>query len=940
MIIGGPLSENLSEKLVDFIINEGKSDPLKMAEMQIILPTRRACRTVREAFLKRSETQAMLLPKMMPLYELDDLSVHVPQAISPLERTLLLAKLCHAKSSMGTPDQAFKIALSLGELLDEFYQFETDVSKLSDLVPSGDFSIHWNETLIFLDIIRTVWPQILAEKGMIDEADRRVRIIDAYTNRLKQDKNTFVIAAGLDSGFPVVQRLLNVIDKRKKGLIWIDGIDTQMGEKEINALPTHHYQNHIRQILSALNKSPADVRISTPGISSREKWITEAFKPENRTEEWRQSHITEKVLNNITRFDCSSDISEAVMVSLLLRQVLETPKKTAVFVTPDRTLARRVISEMRRWGIVLDDSAGQPLTQTNVGVFLKLSAAAALSNGKPSDILALLKHPLAADGKNPTTFRLEIKAYEKKVRQNKELFQPDIKTNLFDFFSLFQRNVLTPFKELLVAHIQAVEALATSHDRTGSERLWSDDAGQAAFALLTELCEKADLIGDIEPAFYSEILTLLMGSISIRPKYGMHPRLDILGPIEARFHHADVCIIGGLNEGIFPSSPDIGPWLNRTMRATLGLPLPESKVATNASDFAHCFCGQEVYLTRSLKSGGTQTIPSRFLSRLEAVLEAKGIQWPIKGDEIALLLDAPTEKEEVIRPCPKPPVSARPNKLSVTKIELWMRNPYAIYARYILKLFPLDPLESNQKSQVFGSAVHKILERYFTENFKDNNKKRLMVIAIEEFKKAGLNSVDMAFYRPRFEQMANFIIDRQMEGIDDIEQIVAEETGEWTFDVAGKPFTLTGKPDRVDILKNGTVRIVDYKTGGVPSIKEVTAGYAPQLPLEGLIIANNGFKNIPAHPISQMVYWKLAGKTTDCKTQDILGGKNALDGATLVAEHLEGVKALIHAFNQEETGYEVCPVAGKSPQYNDYEYLARSAEWSQGDDDTGEDNND
>ena len=940
MIVGGTLSDDLAERLVDFIADRGKSEPLDTAAMQIILPTRRACRTVREAFLRRSGDRAMLLPRMVPLYELDDMAVDIPPAMPSLERTLLLAKLCAAKAAKESPDQAFKIALSLGALLDEFYQFETDVSRIAGLVPTGDFSAHWNETLVFLDIIRTAWPRILAERGMIDEADRRIRMIEAYVRRLARDEGTFVIAAGLDGGLPVVRRLLQVIDRRKNGVVWIDGIDAGMGAEEMKTVPAHHYQNHIRQILAALKKEPADVRLLSSQISSREQWVTEALKPENRTEEWRQSRIDEDALSGVTRFDCSSDMTEAVMVALLLRQVLETPGKTGVFVTPDRALARRVMLEMRRWGIILDDSAGQPLTQSAVGIFLQLSAAAALSNGAASDMLALLKHPLSAAGQNPTAFRLAIKAEEKRARRERIAFQPNLNIDLSDFFAVFQGHVLTPFKTLLTAHIRAVEALATSHDRTGAERLWSDEAGQAAFALLTELCDRADLIDDIEPAFYPAVLSLLMGSVSVRPKYGMHPRLDILGPIEARFHHADVCIIGGLNEGVFPGVPDTGPWLNRTMRAALGLPSPESKIAANAADFAHCFCGKEVYITRSLKSGGTQTIPSRFLSRLEAVLEAQKIQWPISGDEMALALDTPVEREEIVRPCPRPPVSARPNRLSVTKIELWMRNPYAIYARYILGLFPLDPLENNQKAQIFGSAVHKVLERYFKADFKDCNKERLMVIAREELTAAGLNAVDMAFYRPRFEQMADFILARQAEAADDIERVVVEEAGEWTFDVAGKPFTLTGKPDRIDILENGTVRIMDYKTGGVPSVKEVKAGYAPQLPLEGLLVVNGGFAHVPVRPISQMVYWGLTGKTEDCKAQNILEGKDAPDGATLVAENWEGIKALIHAFNQPETGYEVCPVAGKAPKYNDYEHLSRSAEWLHGDEDMTESGND
>ncbi len=928
MILTTSLSDNLAEKLVTLLIDKARTNPLETAGLEVILPTRRACRTVREAFLRHSLDQSLLLPKLIPLYELDDLSVDIPPALPALERTLLLAKLCAAKSTMTTPDQALKIATSLGTLLDEFYQFETDMNKIADLVPGQDFAEHWNETLVFLNIIRSVWPNILAEKGVIDVVDRRIRLIDAYTRRLqKTGQGKTIIAAGLDGGLPVVRRLLKTIHDRG-GLILIDGVDTTLTMSDRDTLPDHHYQHGVTQILKALQQ---DIVANQPE-SARESWITEALKPENKTEEWRHSSITPTALHNVHRLDCESTATEAVTIALLLREVLETPGKTAALVTPDRDLARRVILEMERWGVTLDDSAGRPLSQTDVGVYLNLLAQAALGGGKAADMLALLKHPLAADGKYPMSFRLSIKAAEKQARQGKQPFNPDLTTDLQPFFNLFQTNTLTPFHDILTAHIQVAEALATSSDRTGAERLWSDDAGQTALTFLTELRDKADMIGRIEPAFYPEMLSLLMSGLSVRSTYGMHPRLDILGPIEARFYHPDVCIIGGLNEGSFPGIPDIGPWLNRPMRKALNLPSAESKIATNAMDFAHCFCSPEIYLTRALKADGAETIPSRFLSRLEAVLEANQIPWPIESDALAKRLDTPLEKEEIVRPAPCPPVSARPNQLSVTKIELWMRNPYAIYARYILKLFPLDPLENNQKQQIFGSAIHTVLERFITEKIRD--KKALMTVAEETFRSAGLDDVDRVFYLPRFEQMADFMLEQDALNGDMIADSHTEQKGAWTFDVAGKPFTLTGIADRIDTLKNGTARIIDYKTGGVPSLKEVAAGYAPQLPLEALILSQNGFPGIPAKPISELSYWKLASKRADCKITDLL--KNTPTPDELIHQSFDGVKTLIHAFNQPDTPYEVCPIPGKAPDYNDYDHLSRSAEWIRGNDTEGD----
>lgn len=921
------LSDDLAERIADYVLQKAGENPFETAKAQIILPTRRACRTVKEAFLRRSLKKSLLLPQLTPLYELDDLATDIPPAMPALERTLLLSKLCVKKPNITTPDQAIKIALSLGALLDEFYQFETDTSKLQDLVPDPVFAEHWNETIVFLDIITRMWPRVLSERQQIDEVDRRIRMINAYTERLKNQHPSLLIAAGLDGGLPAVRRLMRVIDSLRNGMIWMDGADISLSEENFRTLPQHHYQNSIRQILEAVGQTPKDIHFVSNRITARENLIVEALKPESRTEEWRGADLLPNCLDGVTRIDCDTVNEEALTIALLLRGALEEPGKTAALVTPDRNLARRVILEMKRWGVTLDDSAGTPLPQTDIGIYLRLLAMVGVNGGKASDILALLKHPLSADGHNPVSFRQSVRSAEKKARRDKEPFQIDLKTDLSVFTDLFRNNnILTPFGTLLKAHLTVAEALGTSADRTGTERLWSDEAGSAAFEFLTTLLENADLIGDIEPAFYPEILNMLLNSISVRPLYGMHPRLDILGPIEARFHHPDICIIGGLNEGTFPGIPETGPWLNRPMRRILGLPPIESKTASLSMDFAHCFCSPRVYLTRARKSDGAETIPSRFLSRLSAVLQGCGIQEKVLSATWSKELDAPLSTDIICRPAPRPPVEARPKALSVTRIELWMRNPYAIYARYILGLFPLNPLENDQKQQIYGSAVHQVLEQFIRKNPNNCDKQELIRLARNIFKEKGLTETDMAFYLPRFEQTADFIIERQEETNGQIKKSLPEQGGCITFDVAGKPFTLTGTADRIDILKNGTLRLIDYKTGSVPTLSEVESGYAPQLPLEACLIAKGGVEGLTPRPFSQIAYWKLSAQKEKCQVTDLLLQKNK-SANDIIQESFEGLKTLIHVFNQPETPYEPCPVPGKAPEYNDYEHLSRSAEW-------------
>ncbi|MBR5129905.1 MAG: PD-(D/E)XK nuclease family protein [Alphaproteobacteria bacterium] len=927
MIYNIGLNEDFAERLSSFVLEKYKSNPFGMACVEIILPTKRACLTVKEAFLHASQDKSLLLPKLTALYEMDNLDEDLPPKMPKLNRTLLLTKLCSAKPNIASIDKAVMIAIGLGELLDEFYQYEADVSLLNTLVQEKQFAEHWNETVTFLDIIHTTWPKILAEYGQIDEMDYTIRMIKSYAKKWADIPPTHpIIMAGFDGAIPAVIELAKVVNSLEDSVLFLNGVDTLLSPDEFKSLPPIHAQYPLKRLLDALKIYPNEILNYSSEKSESELLMHEVLKPAEETDSWQYVQgITSNSLSHIKRFDCENTSHEALTVALLLREVLETPTKTAAFVTTDRALARRVSVEMKRWGIELDDSAGTPLLQTPIGIYLLLLSNVALTPQNGNNLLALLKHPLSADTINPTLLRLKIKNAEKKARRDNTLLEYQTNTDLSILYQLFTKNILYPFEVLLKTHIEVAEALATSHDRAGYERLWENDAGQVAYTFLTELLQYAHLLGDIDPAYYPKILELLMASLTVRPKYGMHPRLDILGPIEARFHKPDVIIVGGLNEGTFPQLPDMGPWLNRPMRVSLGLPAPENKIAVSAMDFANCFCAKEVYLTRSLKNDGAPTIPSRFLSRMEAVLTAADITWTL-NETLASLLDKPHKNDPIIRPAPKPPVSARPQKLSVTKIELWMRDPYAIYARYILKLYPLNSLETPQKQVLFGNAIHKSFEFFIEQNPHSLDLDALLKLGENNLKSAGFNEGELAFYMPKFKAIASWFIARQAERIDHVKLSFVEQTAECIIeDMLGHPFTLYGTADRIDLMKDGSVEIIDYKTGTPPSAKEVRAGYAPQLPLEGYLLSQGGFNKVGAKHISDLSYWRLSSKFENAKITSVLNKKET--DFNVVENSYLGLKKLITIFNDENVAYESCPAPEFAPRYNDYEHLSRSKEW-------------
>ncbi len=921
------LSDHFTDKIAEFILTR-ESNPIRIAQTRIILPTKRACRSMKEAFVRKCGDKPLLLPQLTALYEIEDLNECIPPAISSTERLFLLARLCMAKPNINTLDEAIKIAMSLTQILDEFYLHEASLEKLEQIVPYKELAIHWNESIEFLDILRQSWPAILQERNKIDAADRRIRLINYLTHKIQSGQmNEPVVLAGFNGAIPAVNKLIKALNNSDNSLILLDGMNNSLDDEGWENVHANHYQYDFKKLLKSLNRTGESIPSISQNNVPHETLIHEALKPAEQIEEWRSLQLSDDVLKNVHRIDCETINEEALTIATLLRQVLETPEKTGALVTNDRFLARRVILEMRRWGVELDDSAGTPLHHTPIGVYLSLLANYGLQDGNGQAAVTLLKHPLAADGQFPSTLRTQIRNAEKEARTNNTKLSYTLQSDISIFLSYFKENTPISFETLLNAHLEAAEILATSSDRSGIERLWQSDAGEQAYRFFSELKEHAGIIGNILPTHYPDTLNLLMSGVSVRPKFGMHPRLDILGPIEARLSHPDVCIIGGLNEGTFPTQPDTGPWLSRPMRTGAGLPPLESEIGTQSMDFAHCFCAKEVYLTRSMKMDGSQTIPSRFLSRIEAVLNGSNIQWEFEKPIISRLIDKPNSFEKIERPLPIPAKELRPKKLPVTGIEKLMQNPYGIYAQYILNLKKLPELEKYSEGRAFGIAIHAAIENMIKNNNFNFDSNILLKEMEAQLKLLNITDFDLALCQPRLKKMAEFIMNRQIEQVTQTTQTVVESAGTIDFELDdGTPFTLTAKADRIDLKKDNSAEIIDYKTGSVPSSTEILKGIKPQLPLEGLILQQGGFSEIKTKTNDiALTFWKIHGKNQGGEVKNVTVKLEEND-TDLFELSFNGLKNLLNAYQNDTKPYESQPNP-KLVKYDDYDHLARVKEW-------------
>ncbi len=979
------------------------ADPLLLPRMAVLLPTRRAVRSLRDAFLRVAPEGKvagipLLLPRMRAIGDLDsdDLSLSdggaenlaVPPPIPELRRRLLLTRLVlHWGQRRGEapllPGQAAALAASLARLLDRVATEGASFANIADLVPEG-LAEHWRIVHQFLEILPQHWPRILAEEGGLDAASRRNRLLEQQTAAWRRSPPRHpVIAAGLIGGIPAMTELLSLVAALDQGAVILPGLDRDRDAAEWSAIEEDeaHPQHLMAGLLRTLGLTPAEIRdwptsrpdpIPAPGfeglsdlplfaslsrgagecagrssegaIARRVRLIAEALRPAITTDAWRRLPAQPAdTLDRLSRYDCASAQEEAVTIALLLRRKLETPGATAALVTPDRALARRVAGELRRWDIDIDDSAGLPLNRTPPGVFLRLVLDLAASGLAPVPLLAALKHPLASGGLAPAAFRDLARQLEQAIRGPRpapgfaglRAALAGERVGLARFVDRLEA-CFGPLPELLVAdavplsrlaaaHVEAAERLAATATETGGERLWREVAGEVAARFCHELIDAARDFPRLPGRHYPALFDVLAADAVVRPVSGRHPRLAIWGLLEARLQQADLVVLGGLNEGSWPPSAEHDPWMSRQMRQEFGIALPERAIGIAAHDFAQALGAPEVALTRAARSEGVPTVPSRWLLRLDTVLQAVGLDGALGPDDelrhAAELIDRAEGYRPLPAPEPRPPLAARPRKLSVTQIETWLRDPYAIYARHILGLKALDELDADPGRAELGTAIHRTLDaffRRFPQGMPDDAEAELLRIGREQFGPILSRPGAWAFWWPRFERIARWLVDEERLGV--IESL-SECEGSWTLPARGGPFTITAKADRIDRLVKGGFLLVDYKTGSVPPAKQVQTGYAPQLPLEGAILRGNGFKGVSGSPAA-LEYWRLSGGEPAGERCLIDAG----DPGALIDRVVARVEALINRFDDPATPYLAVPSPLWAPRYSDYRHLERFAE--------------
>jgi ATP-dependent helicase/nuclease subunit B len=945
--------------------------PEGLADATILVPNRRAARALSQSFVKATAGRALVLPQIRALGDLDegeppfepgDIALGLPAAISPWRRRFELAALAAGHADQLGRDLSAPAALELGDALGAFFDSleieevgEAERDKIDTLV-EGELAEHWQISARFLSLVVRDWPRRLRELGLMDVTARRVALLQALEDSWRQNPPHHpVIAGGSTGSAPATARLLDRVARLPQGCVVLPGLDEGLSDRAWAQVAgdagEQHPQGALRRLLTGAGLDRRDVKPWLPGPDAagrlRRRVINEALRPAEATADWR-AQIAElrrdapegfdpiaAGLEGLTLLAAHTEEEAAGQIAVLLRETLEIPGKTAALITPDQALSRRVCAKLARWNLAIDSSAGLPLADHPVGVLLNLTAQAKAEPDNPVTLLALLKHPLVRLGRDADTLVKATAALERHGLRGPRPRDLSAKLSEHPHAQALAHDLAaaigagdTARPDLCAQTLaQTLEILAAGPGG-GTGALWAEAAGECAADLLAALIEDGGALVPATPETFAVLLEGLVAQETVRATGATHPRLQILGALEGRLIQADRLILAGLEEGVWPPAAPSDPFLSRPMRKTLGLPPPERRIGLSAHDFAQAACSPDVVLVHTERRGGQPAVKSRWLWRLETLAAGAGLELTGRPEiaQWAAALDAPGSLATAKRPRPTPPADVRPKGLSATRVERWIRDPYAIYGQYILGLRPLDAPDTPIGPRERGTAIHAAMERLaldYPAALPDDAEAVITEAIVAALDAAGLPEARLVRERALAANLAPWLADFERRRRPGAARLV-EQKGVLNLMVDGETFELAATADRIDI-RASMGDVLDFKTGHAPTAKQVRQHLAPQLTLTAAILEAGGFKDVGRTPPGDLVYVRLNGGRIQGE-ESIVAGPG--ESEVLAADVLARLVARVRAFRDPKTPYISRAIPQFQGEVGDYDHLARLLEWS------------
>lgn len=986
-----PAHRGFADALVAGLVPRYREDGFGLARLTLLVPSSRAARTLAEAFIRHAgETGegGLLMPRMVAVGDLDlDEKLgaaldplgaaEIPPASDPLARLFALDRLiAEERAAEGLTPLPARARLALArEMARTMDRLLVEEKRPEDLLGPAvldslaELAGHWQGSIRLFARVNARWQAELAARGEVDAATRRNLLFDRAARRWKEAPPPHpVIAAGVTSAAPALARLLRVIAELPDGAVVLPDLDLAMDDAAWDELglagaasepggpvfgagdALTHPQYHLKLLLNRMGINRAEVhnwhrRGFGSAEPTRSKAISSLFLPPLASRAWIGLEPKQRRLDGVRLLTAATIEEEAQAIALMVREALEEPRKRIAVVTADRGLARRVGQHLERWNIAADDSAGRPLSLTPAGRLFGLLAQIAAEGPEPANLVAAFAHPLVRgwDGAVRADWLKALRAFDRQLRGpalapgmeplRKAAAKAGVEAWWAEAEALVAPLTGWPPDTGLAAALGGLAAAAEEFARTA---IWEREDGRALGTLVEALRGEAEAADTpIGTAELGGVLRDCMDAVAVRPGYGGHPRVAIYGLLEARMARADLVICAGLNEGSWPQPPGADALLAPAILRALGVPGAEFRSGLSAHDLAGAMGAPQVVLSRALRDAEGPTLPSRFLLRVEALLGADLAQGHRETAIPALLPHLDREHpraQDYPRPAPDPAPVLRDVPIKVTVLDRLLGDPYQFYAQTILKLKRLDPLSADPFSDpaLRGTLVHDILDKWHKAKAQEPGL-ALAPFAAAQFAEARVHPLFRALWQPRliaaFTRFERWIADHAAAG----RKVLASEIdGEMTVDGV----RVLGRADRIDRLADGSLAIVDYKTGRVPGKSEVEAGFALQLGLLGLIAARGRFTGktgaVVTGDATAFEYWSFGKKDEGfgkCESPMKLSSRqNGLTPEEFLPHHDAKLAYAIREYIKGRKPF----TARKNPDYKgytDYDQLMRLEEW-------------
>ncbi|MDB6180899.1 double-strand break repair protein AddB [Paracoccus fistulariae] len=922
-----------------------------------------ASRTLTELKAAFDEQGPMLLPQMRPVTNLDLPEMRGTALAAPLARRLRLARLV-AHLLQTRPDLAAghsvpMLARSLTALMTEMQTEGRDLAAL-EAIDTGDHARHWENALAFLRIAAGYH----LEAPMVDRAARQRAAAQQYLDDWARGLNLPdgpVIVAGSTGSHGATRMFMQAVTSLPNGAVVLPGFDFHQPQDVWDRLDERaddHPQARFAPLIRA-SGYPSRWTDTAPASDARNALLSLALRPAPVTDQWIADgpNLPDLIAptQNVTLIEADQPGQEAEAVALLMRDAAERQER-ATLITADGNLTRRVTAALDRWHLRPDESAGQPLSLSAPGLFLRQVAALFGQALTIDRLLILLKHPVAMSGSATlpaNEARRLTRDLELRLRKRGPAFPDgaalrdwadkgdalhkewaDWLAAMLDRIKLIEGDhALRPLSDRLGDLRDLAQGLAAGPGGDAdASRLWQSRAGQLARAAMDHLASHAAEGPEMGPGDFSALLLDEFQQHMVRTEGEAHPLLHIRGPREARIIGSGTVILAGLNEGGWPRALEPDPWLSRQMRLDAGLTVPERQIGLSAHDFQQAIGLPRVFLTRARRDAEAETIPSRWLNRLmnlmnglpqrngpQALAAMRG-----RGDDWLAMAQALAQPTEALPAAPRPsPIPPGPpfRELPVTDVSLLIRDPYAVYAKRVLGLRPLNPLRPEPDAALRGQTLHAIVEELLTskpdpDSSPDDLKAAFLRVTAKVLQAEVPWPAARTFWQARMEKIADQIVTDELARMQQGEPVVVERRGR--VHIRDLDFTLTAKPDRIDQLRDGQVMIYDYKSGAPPSDAQISH-FDKQLVLEAAMARQGGFDALGPADVAGIRYIQLGGE----------GKTHPRDySAQMEQDNWQGFLRLIASYLTGGAGFTAKRAPEKTAYAGDYDHLSRYGEWS------------